>query len=183
MKLTKEQIKKLSIGAVGFCAIVYGFFTFLLGPVTEERTTVQNETSALEPKIKAANAQLAKTKALEAKGPQSDALLEAVNAMIPVGSPIAWVPTKVADLLKREGIDKVSTRMANEVTEKELTGFGKVSWAVEIPGADFMAFATALAKLENEEPLFEVVGFEIEAGREDVQKQRSTLTLHNIVRL
>jgi hypothetical protein len=183
MKLTKEQIQKLAIGVVALCAVVYGFFAFLLGPLLNDRTQAQNETAALEPKIKAARAQLAKTKALEAKGPEATALLEAVKAMIPGGSPIAWVPTKVADILKSEGIDKSSTRLVNELPEKELTGFGRMSWAVEVPGADFLAFATALAKLENDEPLMEVHAFEIEAGREDVQKQRASLTVHNIIRL
>jgi hypothetical protein len=40
-----------------------------------------------------------------------------------------------------------------------------------------------MASLENAEPLMEIVGLDIEAGREAVQYQRALLTLHNLVRL
>jgi Tfp pilus assembly protein PilO len=183
MQLTKEQIQKLIIGLMAFSAVVYGYFAFLLGPLLEERTAAQNETAALDPKIKAARSQMAKTKALEDKSPEATALLDSVKAMIPTGSPIAWVPTKVAEILKKEGIDRVSTRMVNELPEKELTGFSRMAWAVEAPGVDFLAFATAVARLENDEPLMEVHAFEIEAGREKPQEQRASLALHNIIRL
>jgi hypothetical protein len=182
MQLSKDQIQKIGIGAMALCGVVYGYFSFILGPLLEERTRLVNDTAGLEPQIKAAQTQIAKTKALEAKAPEATTLLDAVNAMIPNGSPIAWVPTKVADILKSEGIDRVSTRMVNEFPDKELTGFGKMSWSVEVPAADFLSIAACVAKLENDEPLMEVMSFDIEAGREDVQKQHIALTVHNIVR-
>ena len=183
MKLTKDQTQKIVLGAMMLCGAVYAYFEFLLGPLSAARQTALKDTAALEPQIKATAEQLAKTKALEAKGPEAQRLLELVKAMIPDGSPIAWVPTKVTDLLKREGIDKASARMINELPEKELTGFGRTSWAVEIPRAGFLTFAAAVATLENQEPLMEIQGFEVETGREGVENQRISFSLLNLVRL
>ena len=84
---------------------------------------------------------------------------------------------------KREGVEKTTARMAGELVEKELTGFGKFVWAIEVPRVEFITFAQALSALENGEPLMEVQTLEIEAGRDEAQFQRVSLTLHNIVRL
>lgn len=183
MKLTKDQIQKIALGAMMLCGVIYGYFEFLLAPLSAARNNALSETAALAPKIDAARAQLAKTKAVESKEPATQILLDSVKAMIPEGSPIAWVPTKLSDLFKREGVERVSARMVSEIPEKELPGFSKLSWAVEIPRVEFITLASALSALENAEPLMEIHVLEIEAGREDVQFQRALFTLHNLVRL
>ena len=183
MKLSREQIQKLVLGIMMFCGIIYSYFEFLLGPLSADREHALKETATLAPKIAAARTQISKTKAIEEKAPASQLVLEQVRAMIPQGAPIAWVPTKLTDLFKREGIEKPSARMAGEPAEKELTGFGKCAWAVEIPRVEFITFARALSVLENSEPLMEVQTVEVEAGRDNVQFQRVSINLHNIVRL
>jgi uncharacterized membrane-anchored protein len=183
MKLTKDQIQKIVLGAMMFCGVIYAYFEFLLGPQSAGREKALKDAAALEPQISAARAQIAKTKAVEEKGPESQKLLDQVKSMIPDGSPIAWLPTKIADLFKREGIEKANARMLNEVSEKELTGFSKISWAVEVPRGGFLTFAAALSALENEEPLMEVQSFDIEATREDILNQRISFNLLNLVRL
>jgi hypothetical protein len=183
MKLTKDQIQKIALGGMMFCGVTYSYFEFLLGPLSAGREQALKETEALVPKIAAARAQIAKTKSVEAKAPASRQVLDQVQALIPEGAPIAWVPTKLTDLFKREGVEKASARMVSELTERELTGFGKCAWAVEVPRVEFITFAAALSTLENVEPLMEVQTLEIEAGRDDVQFQRVSLTLQNIVRL
>jgi hypothetical protein len=183
MKLSKDHIQKIALGGMMFCGIIYSYFEFLLGPLSATREQAAKDTEALVPKIAAARAQIAKTKAIEEKAPASQQVLEQVKAMIPEGAPIAWVPTKLTDLFKREGVEKASARMVGEHSEKELSGFGKLAWSVEIPRVEFITFAAALSALENGEPLMEVQTLEIEAGRDNVQFQRVSFTLHNIVRL
>jgi predicted Holliday junction resolvase-like endonuclease len=183
MKLTKDQIQKSVLGAMLFCGIIYSYGEFLLGPLSAAREQAVKDAAELVPKIAAARAQIAKTKEVEKKAPASQTLLEQVKAMIPQGSPIAWVPTKITELFRREGVEKSAARMLGEVSEKEISGFAKYAWAVEVPRAEFITFAKALSALENEEPLMEVQFLDIEAGRENVQFQRMTITLHNIVRL
>ena len=183
MKLTREQIQKIALGLMLFIGIIYSYSEFLLGPLSAAREHAVKETEALAPKISAARTQIAKTKSVEEKAPASQLLLEQVNAMIPQGAPVAWVPTRLTEFFKREGIDKCTARMAGEPAEKELKGFGKFGWTVEIPRVEFLTFAKALSALENAEPLMEVQTVEIEAGRDNIQYQRVSLTLHNIVRL
>ena len=183
MKLTKDQIQKIVLGGMLFCGVIYSYFEFLLGPVNTGRERAITDTAALAPKIAAARAQIEKTKAIEAKAPASQLVLDQVKAMIPEGAPIAWVPTRLTEFLKREGVEKASARMTNELADKELKGFGKCAWSVEVPRVEFLTFAAALSALENAEPLMEVHTLEIEAGRDDVQFQRASFTLQNIVRL
>lgn len=166
-----------------FCGVIYAYFEFLLGPLSTGRENAVKEAAALAPKIDAAKAQIAKTKAIEVKAPGAQQILEQVNAMIPQAAPIAWVPTRLADFFKREGVEKATARMVGELSEKELTGFGRCAWAVEIPRVEFIAFAATLSVFENVEPLMEVQTLEIEAGREEAQFQRMSLTIHNTVRL
>ncbi len=183
MKLSKDQIQKIALGSMLFCGVIYSYFEFLLGPLSTGREQAIKDAEALVPKIAVARAQLAKTKTIEAKAPASQVILEQVKAMIPEGAPIAWVPTKLTELFKREGVEKSSARMVGEHSEKELTGYTKFAWAVELPRVEFLTFAKALSVLENSEPLMEVQTLEIEAGRDDAQFQRVSLTLYNIVRL
>lgn len=183
MKLSKDQIQKIALGGMLFCGIIYSYFEFLLGPLSAGREQAVKDTEALAPKIAAARAQIAKTKSIEAKAPASQQVIEQVKMMIPEGAPIAWMPTKLTELFKREGVEKVSARMIGEHSEKELTGYGKLAWSVEVPRVEFITFAAALMALENGEPLMEVQTLEVEAGRDDAQFQRISLTLHNIVRL
>ena len=183
MKLTKDQIQKTVLGGMLFCGVIYSYSEFLLGPLSEGRELAVKDAAELVPKIAAAQAQIAKTKGIEEKAPASQLLLEQVKAMIPQGSPIAWVPTRLTELLKREGIEKSTTRIAGEVPERELTGFGRFAWAIEVPRVEFITFAKAISVLENEEPLMEIQTVEIEAGRDSVQFQRMAIALQNIVRL
>ena len=183
MKLTKDQIQKIALGAMMFCGVVYAYLEFLLSPLSAARDTALKEGLALGPQLDAARAQLDKTKLIETKGPETQGLLTQVRAMIPEGAPIAWVPTRLTDLFKREGVEKVSARIINELPEKDLAGFSKYSWSVEIPSVDLITLGSAFSALENAEPLMEIHSLEIEAGRENVQFQRVTFTLHNLVRL
>src|SRR5258708_34015826 len=88
-----------------------------------------------------------------------------VEAMIPEGSPVAWFPTRMADFFKKLGIDKASTRMTGETGEKELPGFRRISWGVDLPKVDFVIFAQAIAALENDEPLLAITAMQVEASR------------------
>lgn len=182
MKLTKDQTQKIVLGAMIVVGVIYAYFEFLIGPLGTARDAATKDMETLAPKLADARAQLTKTKSLEAKAPQSQMLLDQVQAMIPQGASIAWVPTRVSEIFKREGIEKTTVRKAGEPAEKDLTGYAKFSWAVEIPKVDFLSFAGAVAILENSEPLMEIQTLDIEPLRDNVQFQRVTLMLHNIAR-
>jgi hypothetical protein len=163
--------------------VVYAYFQFLLGPLQSARQAALKNSSALDPKIAEAQAQIAKVATLKQREPQAKLLMQQLDSTIPKGSPIAWFPPRVMGFFKKHGIDKVTARLNNEAADKELVGFKRLSWGVEAPGVHFVNFAAAVSALENSEPLFEIQAFEVEAGREEIGKERASLTLNNLIRL
>ena len=182
MKLGKEEIQKIVLGALLFFGILYSYFDLLLGPLKKGQAGTQKSIESLVPEIAAAKAQIARTETMEKNAPAALTTIRQVAAMIPEGSPVAWFPTRVADFFKRQGLDKTVTRMNNEIPEGELPGFRRIAWGVDLPKIEFVPFAVALAALENEEPLVEISSVQIDASREDVQTQRALITVNNIVK-
>ena len=182
MKLGKEEIQKLCLGGLLLVALVYCYSQFLLTPLSKKQKVTAKAIDALQPKIEEAQQQLRLTQRLEAAAPEALARIQQITTMIPDGSPVAWFPPRVADIFRREGLEKAQTRMNAETPERELTGFRRMAWGVEVPKTAFVPFAQALADFENAEPLAEVVGLQIEAGRETLGTQRVILTVNNIVK-
>ena len=183
MKLTKDQKQKLALGGMIVIGVIYVYFEFLLGPLRRAEQAAASATKALEPKIAVAKAQMKKVEELKAKQPAAKQYMAQIKAMVPDGSPIAWFPPRIVEFFKKHGVDRVTARLNNETVEKDLTGFRRLNWGVEAPKANFITFATAVAALENGEPLIEIQSFEIEPLREDVGAQRSALILNNLMHL
>jgi type II secretory pathway component PulM len=182
MKLGKDEIQKMILGALLALGIVYGYFTLLLWPLQARQVATQKSIEALQPEISKAKAEVIKVKAVEEVAPKARATVAQVDAMIPEGSPVAWFPPRLADFFKWRGVDRATTRMNSESAEKELPGFRRLSWGVDLPKVEFIAFAAALAQLENEEPLLEITSIQIEAGQEEITAQRAMLTVSNLVK-
>lgn len=182
MKLGKDEIQKLVLGGLLFFGVLYSYFTMLLGPLSKRQELTDVGVTALDGEITKAKAQIARTAEMERNAPIASATVEQVNAMIPEGSPVAWFPTRMAEFFKKQGIDKSATRMNNEVLDKELPGFRRLAWGVDLPRVEFVPFATAVAALENEEPLIEISSLQIDASREDVETQHALITVNNIVK-
>lgn len=182
MKLTKEQTQKVVLGAMLMIISVYGFYEFLIGPAINSQEMAKKNMETLEPKIALEKAQINKTKNLEAKLPEARVVMAQVGAMIPEGAPMAWFPPRVSDYFKKQGIDKVTARSNTEIIEKEMPGYKRLNWGVEIPKVDFAAFARGVAEMENGEPLLEIQGLDIEVSRDDVSVQRANLNINNLVR-
>jgi hypothetical protein len=117
----------------------------------------------------------------EAAVPASRMVVQQVKAMIPEAAPVAWFPTHVSEHFKREGVDRAVTRLNSEQPEKDLPGFRRLFWGIELPSVDFFPFAEALADFENEEPLVEITNIQISASAEDVERQRIALNVRSLV--
>lgn len=183
MKLNKDQQQKIVLGTMLMFGILYATNEFLLSPLATERETIATEITNAEPQMREMKGQVARARALSAKGPVATTMIAQVNAMIPDGAPIAWCPPKIAEFFKKNGVEKATARMNNEAPEKDLTGYRRLMWTIEIPSVEFGSFASALSKFENDEPLFEFTGFEIQASVESAAAQRATLTAQNIIKL
>jgi len=182
MKLDKEEIQKIVLGGLLLIGVVYSYFDLLLGPLTKRAETTEIAVNALGPEIVNAKGQIAKTQQLEKDTPNLLLPMRQAEAMIPEGAPVAWFPTRMTEFFKKEGIDRASTRMTGELAEKELPGFRKISWGVDLPKVEFVNFGQAVAALENEEPLLEITALQIDASRDDVEAQHAFLTVNNLVK-
>lgn len=182
MKLGKEEIQKLVLGLMLFFGVIYGYFSFLLGPLQKNQAVARQNIASLGPEIVKAKAQIEKTKQLEKTAPTALLASKQVEVMIPEGAPVAWFPTRMAEFFKKQGFDKTSTRMNSEAPDKELPGFRRLTWSVDLPRIDFAPFASALATLENEEPLLEISNMQMDASREEVEMQHALITVNNIIK-
>jgi hypothetical protein len=182
MKLSKDDIQKLILGGLLLIGLIYCYFTMLLQPLKSDYVIAQKNLVEIEPQIAEAKAQISQAEAVEKDAPRAQATIAQIEAMIPEGSPVAWFPPRIAEFFKARHVDKVATRMNNEFVEKDLPGFRRMSWAIDLPKVNFGQFAGALAQLENDEPLLEINNLLIETTREDAESQRALITASNLVK-
>ncbi len=182
MQLGKDEIQKIALGGFMAIAVIWVYFAFLLGPLSQSQELARKGREELIPKIAEAKKQIKRTEDLKVAAPKAALTVKQLTASIPDGSPVAWFPPQMADFFKREGIEKASTRMNSETPDKELPGYRKISWGIDVPRVEFPALAQAVADLENEQWLAEIDGIQIETMRDDPESQRVTLTVNNIVK-
>ncbi len=182
MKLGKDEIQKLVLGGLLLVGVVYSYFDLLLFPLKKRQEATLKSTVALGPEIQNAQAQIKKTQDLERTVPEKMVVLRQVDAMIPEGSPVAWFPTKVGDFFRRQGIEKATTKINSETPEKDLPGFRRLAWGIDLPKVAYGQFGSAISALENEDPLLEIRTMQIDASRDDAETQRSTITVNNLVK-
>src|SRR5438067_2323786 len=147
MKLGKEEIQKIVLGAILFAGLIYCYFAMLLGPLSTGQVKAQKAIATLEPQITDAKKQLHKPEAVKKQAPAANAVIEQLKAGIPEGAPVAWFPPRMADFFKRQGIDKTLTRLTNEFPEKDLPGFRRLVWMIDVPKVEFAPLGIALAGL------------------------------------
>jgi hypothetical protein len=181
MKIEQEQIKKIVLAVLLLVALLYGYFTYLLGPLQQGEKNATNGIAAIGPQISDAKKQIATAADLETKAPKATAFLTAIKNSIPDGAPIAWFPPKISDFFREHGIDKCTTHLVSEAADP-MPGFKKMVWAVDVPKVEFIPLGMAIASLENEEPLLTVLNVSVDATREDAQYQHATLILTTLVK-
>lgn len=181
MKFTQEEFKKIFFIALVLVGVLYFYFDVLLGGISANETKKNAIITELQPKIKTAREQIQRTKELERKSPEVSETLDQIKALIPPGAPVAWFPPRVTDFLKRQGIDKASTRQNEEAPDKELIGFRRLTWTIELPKVPFPKLGIAIAGLENEDPLLEIFKIQIGENIDDPLAQNATLNIATIV--
>ena len=180
--LQKEEIQKLVLGSLMFLGVIYGYFDTLLFPLQKRQVNTATSINALDPEIDKARSALKRATAVEADAPQARANVAQIDALIPEGAPVAWFPVLISEFFKQAGFDKTVTRMNNEFVEKDLPGYRRVSWGIDVPRVDCLGFANAVAGLENAEPLIEIQALTIESMRDDPEGQHVFLTVNSIVK-
>jgi hypothetical protein len=178
LKLSKDQIQKLALSTIGFIVLVYVYFSFFLGPLSNSRDNMQAQIADLQGKVASSKSELAKTANLEKQADASTKRFAALKALNPEGAPIAWFPPRMKSFFTGQEIDKVTTRSEMSVAFKDadLANWMRYNWVIDLPQADFSTLGKAVAALENTEPLLSITHISIKALPEDPQFQMVTLT-------
>ncbi|PYL54250.1 MAG: hypothetical protein DMF29_06615 [Verrucomicrobia bacterium] len=162
-KLSKDQIKKLSLSAMGFVFLLYVYFTFFLGPLQTARGGTLTQ---IERQAKDAMARFATLKALA-----------------PEGAPIAWFPPRIKTFFASQQIDRAVARLESNTNFKqnELAAWTKYNWLIELPQADFAALGKSIAELENSQPLLSITKLTIHVLPEQPQFQQVAIAATTVV--
>ena len=183
-KLNKDQIQKILLSALGFCFLLYVYFTFFLGPLTRSRTSTRQRMADLQGKLNNSQTELRRVSSLEKTAGAATSRYDAMQALTPEGAPIAWFPPMIKAFFTEEKIDKASAHLGNSVDPKEheLAGWSKSSWMISLPEADFGQLGKAIADLENEQPLLWIERITIHSQPEQLQFQQVDLVATNMIK-
>ena len=178
VKLSKDQIQKLLLSAMGFVVLVYVYFSFFLGPLNTSRDAALAQIDEFQGKVANSKSELAKAATLEKQAETATTRFAALKALSPEGAPIAWFPPRIKTFFANQEIDKASARLESSAPYKEadLASWTRYSWIIDLPQADFSTLGKAIAALENGEPLLSINRINVKALAEDPQFQQVTLS-------
>jgi hypothetical protein len=177
VKMSKDQIKKLMLSAMGFVVLIYVYFSFFLGPLNTSRDSMLGQIAEFQGKVASSKTELAKTANLERQAETATKRFAALKALSPEGAPIAWFPPRMKAFFASQEIDKATARLESNAAYKEtdLANWMRYNWVIDLPQADFSTLGKALASLENGEPLMSIMRISVKALPEDPQFQQITL--------
>jgi hypothetical protein len=181
---SKDDTRKLAILAIAFLASFYCYFSFLLGPLNQQRTSTIARLTELQGKLAGSEDEIQKTERLTVQGRSTVTRYTSLMASIPAGAAIAWFPPRLKALLQNDGLDQASVRISHTTAFKqpELAIFVKTQWSVELANAGFEALGQALARMENQEALLEVNQLKVAADPADPEFQHVALGVGVIVK-
>ena len=182
MKLGKEEIQKIFLSVLLLIGLLYCYFTMLLGPLSKQMENATSTVGDLSPKIASAQATIRDAGAHEKDAPLYAATVDQIKALIPDGAPIAWLPPAATDFVKKRGIDKFRVSIGGETPDKDLTGFRRVDLTIDFAQIEVAQLGHFIAELENECPLWQITGVQLNALRENPQYQTAKLSLSVLVK-
>jgi len=182
-KLSKEQIKKVSLSAMGFVFLLYVYFTFFLGPLQKARASTLSQIADRQQKIDSSKSEVTKASNLERQAKDAMARFAALKALTPEGAAIAWFPPRVKTFFANQGIDRAIARLESNTNFKqnELAAWTKYNWLIELPQADFAALGKSIAELENTQPLLSITKLSVHAQPEQPQFQLVAIAATTVI--
>lgn len=181
--MNKEHTKKIVLGAFGVIGLLYVYFAFFLGPLSKSRENTRAKFEDLQGKIASSKTDVTKVVKLEENARAATARYEALQALSPEGAPIAWFPTRMKVFFAAQHIDRASVRLESTdgFKERELDGWARYNWIIDLPQADFESLGKAFALLENTNPLLSITKLHIHTGSPLPEFQQVTLTASTII--
>ena len=185
MKFNKENGQKIFLAAILLLGGLYYYFSELLGPLNAREVSMGKQIPALDEQLKQARSQLTRTHSIEVSDVNALAAKECREVMkttIPEGSSLAWLPQRLSDWAKRQGLFKPSFRFNAESAEPGIPGYKNSFWTIELPKAEFASLGVAIAALENQEGLLQITSVQIVSPQADELAQHAQLTISTIVK-
>ena len=179
LNLSKDEIKKLAISAIGFIILVYVYFGFFLGPLRRSQATMVVSIKDLQDKVGGSEHTLTNVTNIEKQASAATTRYAALTNVSPEGAPIAWFPPRIKAFFANQQIDKATARLEGNLPYKEadLSGWTRYNWTIDLPATDFSTLGYAMAQLENTEPLLSVNHIHIHAVGDDPQFQQVSLNV------
>jgi type II secretory pathway component PulM len=182
-KLSKDEIQKMVLSALGFIGLIYVYFTFFLGPLNKSRTGAEARMTEVRAKLASSKTELLKANNLEQQATEATTRFEGFKALSPEGAPIAWFPPRMKLFFANQQIEKSTARLEGNgpFRQPELAEWQRYTWQIDIPQTNFATVGKALAQLENSEPLLSVSRISIKADANDPVFQHVNLTANTTV--
>lgn len=182
-KFSKDQIQKLVLSGIGFVVLIYVYFTFFLGPLNKNRAAMEVTLADLQSKLSASKGELTKASNLERQAGNATSRYAALQALTPDGAPIAWFPPRTKSFFSSQQIEKVVARLSSStpVGKPGLEEWLSYTWLIDVPQAEFSTLGTAIAELENTEPLLAINKITIRSSADQPQFQQIELVAVNVI--
>ena len=182
-KLSKDQMQKLVLSSIGFIVLLYVYFNFFLGPLNKSRAGMEGKLTDLQTKLGNSKSEMLRATKLEQEAGTATTRFAALQALSPDGAAIAWFPPRMKAFFANQQIDKVVARLgtSNAFTEPELANWMKYTWMIDIPQADYATLGTAIAELENNEPLLSISKLSIHSLADRPQFQQVEIVALNVI--
>src|ERR1700736_6655656 len=183
IKIKKDQVQKLVLSTIGFIILLYVYFNFFLGPLNRSRDDMVLEIDDRQRKLSDSKNEITKAANLEHQAAKATSRFAALRALSPEGAPIAWFPPRLKTFFAQQQIDKAVAHLENSTAfkEAELSGWTKYNWWIDLPQADFASVGTAIAELENTEPLLSITRLHIQTLPSQAQFQHVELAAASII--
>lgn len=172
-KFSKDEIQKIVLGGVLFCFLIYAYFQFLLIPLDKEKEDLLAKSVTLGEQVKKADLEILKTRNLESRATEADAMVSVIRASVPDGPPIAWYPIRMRSFFKRQGFDQATLKMDGEgPAPLPFKNFLALNWTVNLDQVEYIPLALMVSAFENEYPFAQIQSMTIVATNEDPATQR-----------
>lgn len=181
--MSKEQTKKIFLGALGLVVLLYVYFSFFIGPLNQSRRAVEKKIADTQGKLASSKEEMTKAARLEENARTALTRHAALSALSPEGAPIAWFPPRLKTFFASQHIEKATARLetSSALKEKELAKWSSYTWIIDLPQADFNSLGRALAALENAEPLLTITKLSIHATTQDPELQQVALSASTLI--
>jgi hypothetical protein len=182
--LTKDQIQKIFLSALLMMMLIYGYFSFLIGPLNKSETRNKAAIEALDQQLAQARTKILRTRNLQEEARVAGETLAAINDQIPEGAPIAWFPPRMRAFFDRHNIKETLVRPGptEKPAEPELANYKNVNWVIDASLAKFIPLSLALAGLENDEMLLEITHLQINTLPENLEEQRVSINVITLLK-